>query len=47
MLPVTLVLTGNSSQDTEKGGQVWIIPSSISLTYNKKNEKKATGKQAK
>ena len=47
MLPVTLVLTGNSSQDTEKGGQVWIIPSSVSLTYNKKNEKKATGKQVK
>ncbi len=47
MLPVTLVLTGNNSQDTEKGGQVWIIPSSISLTYNKKNEKKAKGKQVK
>ena len=47
MLPVTLVLTGNNSQDAGKGGQVWIIPSSISLTYNKKNEKKATGKQVK
>ena len=44
MLPVTLVLAGNNSQDIDKGGQVWIIPSSISLTYNKKNEKKATGK---
>jgi len=44
MLPVTLVLTGNSSQDIEKGGQVWIIPSGISLTYKKKNEKNATGK---
>jgi hypothetical protein len=44
MLPVTLVLTGNNSQDTEKGGQVWIIPNGVSLTYKKKNEKKATGK---
>ncbi len=44
MLPVTLVLTGNNSQDTEKGGQVWIIPSGVSLTYKKKNEKKARGK---
>ncbi len=44
MLPVTLVLTGNNSQDLEKGGQVWIIPSNVSLTYKKKNEKKARGK---
>jgi len=44
MLPVTLVLTGNNSQDIDKGGQVWIIPSSIPITYNKKNEKKAKGK---
>jgi len=44
MLPVTLVLTGNNSQDTEKGGQVWIIPSSMSLEYKKNNEKKARGK---
>lgn len=44
MLPVTLALTGNNSQDTDKGGQVWIIPSSISLEYKKKNEKNAKGK---
>jgi len=44
MIPFTLVLTGNNSQDTQKGGQVWIIPSSISMEYKKKNEKKAKGK---
>ncbi|MHA1575702.1 MAG: hypothetical protein ACTSXL_06175 [Alphaproteobacteria bacterium] len=45
LLPLTLVLTGNSSLDSEKGGEVYILPFNIPLTYKKKNEKKAVGKQ--
>ena len=43
-LPVTIVLTGNNSNDTEKGGQVWIIPASVNMVYKKKKDTKATGK---
>ncbi len=44
-LPLTLVLTGNNDLDMEKGGNVYILPFNIPLTYKKKNEKKAVGKQ--
>ena len=45
LLPLTLVLTGSNSQDLEKGGEVYIIPCGVPLTYKKKNDKNAVGKQ--
>lgn len=47
MLPMTLVLTGNNSQDTEKGEKVFVIPASVNMVYTKKNDKKVAGKLAK
>jgi len=44
ILPLTVVLTGNNSQDSEKGGEVYVLPNGISLTYKKNNKKKAVGK---
>ncbi len=44
ILPLTLVLTGNNDLDLEKGGEVYILPFNIPLTYKKKNDKKAVGK---
>ena len=44
ILPLTLVLTGNNTLDIEKGGNVYILPFNIPLTYKKKNEKKVVGK---
>jgi len=44
MLPLTLVLTGNNDLDLEKGGEVYILPYGIPLTYKKNNDKKIVGK---
>lgn len=42
-LPVAIILTGESSADTRKGGRAWIIPKAIPMTYSKKPNA-ATGK---
>ncbi len=42
-LPVTIILTGESSADTLKGGRAWIIPKSIPMAFTKKPNA-ATGK---
>jgi hypothetical protein len=41
-LPVVVMLTGESSTDTLKGGRTWIIPKSIPMTYTRKTNA-ATG----
>jgi hypothetical protein len=46
-LPWALVLTGTNPNDTEKGGNVWIIGMNVSMEFDKKNEKSVKGKMPK